>query len=67
MVPKGVNQLTFSREEIGSFFTGGLSMAGLLSLDRLLAMVTLQKFTDKKIRDNILRSFYIFNIKIKNT
>ena len=65
MVPKGVKWLTISREETCSFLTSGLSVAGLLSLDRLLAMVTLQKFMGKKIRDNILRSFDIFNIEIK--
>ena len=67
MVPKGVNWLTISREKIGSFLTNGLSVVELLSLDRLLAMMALHKFTGKKIRDNILRSFDIFNIKIKNT
>jgi hypothetical protein len=33
----------------------------------LLAMVALQKFTSEKIRDGIINSFNIFNIKIKNT
>jgi len=33
----------------------------------LLAMVALQKFTSEKIRDRIVNSFNIFNIKIKNT
>ena len=63
MVPKGVSRLTIFKEEIGSLLTSGLSVARLLSLDRLLAMVTLQKF--KEIRDIILRSFNIFNIEIK--
>ena len=67
MVPKGVKQLTISKGEIGSFLTISLSVAGLLSFDRLLAIVTLQKFTGKEIRDSILGSFNILNIEIKNT
>ena len=43
---------------------GGFSRC--LSLDLLLAIVTLQKFTGKEIRDGILRSFNILNIKIEN-
>ena len=67
MVPKGVKRLTISKEETCSFLTIGLSVAGLLSFDYLLAIVTLHKFMGKEIRDGILRSFNIFNIKIKNT
>ena len=64
---RGVKWLTMSKEETGSFLTIGLAVAGVLSFDHLLAIVTLQKFMGKEIRDGILRSFNIFNIKIKNT
>ena len=56
----------FNREA-GSFLTICLKVSvGCLSLDLLLAIVTLQKFMGKEIRDGILRSFNILNIKIEN-
>ena len=67
MVPRVVKRLVISRGEAGSFLKICLEVsAGWLSLGFLLAVVTLQKFTGKEIRDRILRSFNIFNIKIKN-
>ena len=39
--------------------------AGCLSFDLMLAFMALQKFTSEKIRDRVLRTFSIFNIKIK--
>ena len=63
-----VKQLAISIGETSSFLTICLEVSvRWLSLDLLLAIVTLQKFTGKEIRDGILRSFNIFNIKIKNT
>ena len=58
-----------STGEVGSYLTSGLgvSVAGCLSFDLLLAIVALQEFMGKEIRDIILRVFNIFNIKIKNT
>ena len=69
MVPKGVKRLAISMGEAGSFLTICLavSAAGCLSFDHLLAIVALQKFMSKKIRDSILGSFNIFNIKVENT
>ena len=67
MIPKGVKRLTISKGETCSFLTTGLAVAGDLSFYHLLAIVTLQKFTGKEIRDGILRSFNILNIKIKKT
>ena len=68
MVPREVKQLAISIGEAGSFLTICLEVStGCLSLDLLLAIVALQKFTSKEIRDGILESFNIFNIKIKNT
>ena len=66
MVPKGVKRLTISKGETGSFLTIGLVVAGDLSFDLLLAIGTLQKFTGKEIRDRIVGTLNIFNMKIKN-
>ena len=38
-----------------------LLLSGVLSLDLLLAIMTLQKFTGKEIRNGILGSFNIFD------
>ena len=38
-----------------------LLLSGILSLDLLLAIMTLQKFTGKEIRNGILGSFNIFD------
>ena len=69
MVPKGVKRLAISMGEADTFLTICLVVfaAGYLSFDLLLAIVALQKFTSKKIRDSILGSFNIFNIKVENT
>ena len=58
-----------STREAGSCLINCLVVfvAGCLSLDLLLAIVALQEFTSKEIKDDILRTFNIFNIKIKNT
>jgi hypothetical protein len=42
-------------------------LESIFSLSFLLAIVALQKFTDEKIRNRIVRTFNVFNIKIKNT
>jgi len=58
--------------EVSGLATKGLLIGGLLTIFHfprsfLLAMAALQKFTSEKIRDGIINSFNIFNIKIKNT
>ena len=66
MVPSMVKQLAISIGEAGSFLTIFLEVsARCLSLDLLLAIVTLQKFMGKEIKDGILGSFNIFNINLK--
>jgi hypothetical protein len=42
-------------------------LESIFSLSFLLAIVALQKFTDEKIRNRIVRTFNVFNIKIKRT
>ena len=67
IVPKAVKRLAMSTREAGSYLTGCLevSVVGCLSFDLLLAIVALQEFTSKEIRNSIFRTFNIFNIKIK--
>jgi hypothetical protein len=42
-------------------------LESIFSLSFLLAMVALQKFTSEKIRNRIVKTFNVFNIKIKST
>ena len=51
----------------GSLLGGILLEVEVAFLAFLPAIFILQKFTGKEVRDGVLASFNIFNVKIKNT